>query len=486
MIKLIRANIPLIIIILAAIFFYTFRLQQTFVMAGDTSRDLLDIMKIWQNKTITIVGEPVNTISVNPIQILSGSLSLYIGLVGLIVTGFNPAGSVLVDLLLTIFSIPFFYLLSEMFLHKRWLALFSTLIYALSPITVALTRSFWQPNIELPLSVFVWFLFLYKKSQLRYFLAGIITGAIFNIHYMNFVPVGFYIILLLFRKDKKPFLITFAGLILASVPLIAFEIKNHFYLTNALIGTLAGFSTFAGRTLNPLFSMDVFLYIFGLGPFQYFFPSLVNLDFSIRIIIDTIIGIVFLFFLLKKQKVFNREIVGVILMSLFVGWFFEKFNLLALRYMLSIFPLLTITFVAFISSLNKYLLFLPVIPMIVLSLKIISHKPDPDVREDYLPLAKVEQISEAIDIDNPTGRYNVTENILGDARSLAFRFYLLRDAKVKPQPVEVYDRIDTLYVITPSLDKTYKEDRWEFSASGPKKIEWEKDFGEFKLYKFIK
>ena len=62
----------------------------------------------------------------------------------------------------------------------------------------------------------------------------------------------------------------------------------------------------------------------------------------------------------------------------------------------------------------------------------------------------------------------------------------MRDAKVKPQAVETYDRIDTLYVITPSLDKTYKEDRWEFVASGPKKIAWEKDFGDLKLYKFIK
>jgi hypothetical protein len=98
----------------------------------------------------------------------------------------------------------------------------------------------------------------------------------------------------------------------------------------------------------------------------------------------------------------------------------------------------------------------------------------------------VEEISKAIVADSPTGKYNVTENILGDARSLSFRYFLMRDAKVKPQSVEVYDRIDTLYVVTPSLDKTYKEDRWEFVASGPKKISWEKDFGDLKLYKFIK
>jgi len=57
---------------------------------------------------------------------------------------------------------------------------------------------------------------------------------------------------------------------------------------------------------------------------------------------------------------------------------------------------------------------------------------------------------------------------------------------VKPQTIEKYDRIDTLYVITTSLDKTYKESRWEFLASGPKKIAWKENFGDLKLYKFIK
>ncbi|MCX6704813.1 MAG: hypothetical protein NT162_00535, partial [Candidatus Woesebacteria bacterium] len=111
---------------------------------------------------------------------------------------------------------------------------------------------------------------------------------------------------------------------------------------------------------------------------------------------------------------------------------------------------------------------------------------DANIREDYYPLRVVENISKAIVLDNPTGKYNITENILGDARSLSFRYYLMRDAKIKPQPVEIYDRIETLYVVTPSLDKTYKESRWEFNSSGPKKIAWEKDFEGLKLYKFVK
>jgi hypothetical protein len=232
--------------------------------------------------------------------------------------------------------------------------------------------------------------------------------------------------------------------------------------------------------------MDVLLYIFGLGPYQYFFPSLVEIDFKYRIVFGTFAGIAFIYYLLKKQDRIKPDLIIVILASLLFGWYFEKFHLIGLRYILSAYPIFIIALVAFISSFGTYLLLIPTIPMLILSIKIITHRLDYTNRDDYLPLERVEEISNAIVEDNPTGRYNVTENILGDARSLSFRFYLLRDAEVKPQPVEIYDSIDTLYVITPSLERTLEEGRWEFSASGPKEIAWEKSFGDLKLFKFVK
>ena len=486
MLSFLKRNWVLIVIALIALFFYSFRLHQTFVMAGDTARDLIDVMNIWQNKIITFVGEPVNTISNNPVEVLFSSLYLYLGLLGLIISKFDPVGSVFVDITLTLTSLPFFFLLSKEILKKKNLAFLSTFIYALSPITVALTRSYWEPNIVIPISVFAWFFFLYKKSPTKYFLAGIISGIIFDIHYMNIAPIALYITFLFFKKNKRYFFITVAGFLLAISPLIAFELRHNFFLIRAFLGTSGGFSTFSGRTLNPFLSIDTFLYVFGLGPYQYFIPALFNLTFNIRIIADSVIGIVFIYFLLKKQKLITSDLVTVIVVGLLMGWYFERWHLLALRYILSVYPLFIISFVAFVSWMGTFLVLILFIPMIVLSINIITHKLDPGNITDYYPVQTVERISEAIVSDNPTSKYNVTENILGDARSLAFRYFLLRDAKVKPQPVETYDRIDILYVITPSLEKTYQENRWEFVASGSKKITWEKDFGDLKLYKFVK
>lgn len=485
--KFLGKNLILIIILIIACVFYYYRLHQTFVMAGDTARDLIGAMEIWQNKEITVVGGPVNTISNNPIQVFFGSLYLYFGLLGLLIFNFDPVASVFMNIALTLVSIPFFFLLSKEILKKKSLALLATFIYSCSPIAVALVRSYWQPNTVISLSVFVWFFFLYpyKKFVGKYFLAGLLSGIIFDIHYMNIIPIALYIIFLFFRKNKSCFIYAILGFLLAVSPLIAFEIKNQFFLIKAFVGTFGGFSTFSERTLNPFLSMDIFFYIFGLGPAQYFIPALFNWTFNYRIVVGSVIGIAYIFFLFKKQKLLNLEIIGVILIGLIVGWYFEKWHILALRYMLSIYPLFIISFVAFLSSFRTKLVLILLIPMLLLSIKIITHRLDPNMKEDYYPVDKIEEISNTIVSDNPMGAYNVTENILGDAQSLSFRYFLLRDAKVKPQPVEIYDRIDTLYLITPSLDKTYKEDRWEFNASGPKKIVWEKDFGDLQLYKFI-
>ena len=324
-----------------------------------------------------------------------------------------------------------------------------------------------------------------RKFHIKYLLAGIITGIIFNLHYMDVIPVAIYIIFLFFRKDKKYLIFAVAGFILTILPFLAFELKNHFFLVKSFIGTLGGFSAFSGRTLNPFLSIDTFFYIFGLGHLQYFIPAQLNLAFNFRIFIDSAIGIVFIFFLIKKQKLLNTELISVILLGLLIGWYFEVTHLVNLRYILSVYPLFIISFVAFITWLNPYLWIILTIPMLILSVKAVTHTLNPTLVEDYYPIETVEEISKAIVSDNPTGKYNVTENILGDARSLSFRYFLMRDAKVKPQAVEIYDRIDTLYVITPSLEKTYKESRWEFNASGPKKIAWEKEFGNLKLYKFM-
>ena len=178
-----------------------------------------------------------------------------------------------------------------------------------------------------------------------------------------------FFVFLFFRKDKRYFFYTLTGFILTMLPFIAFELKNNFFLINAFIGSLGGFSTFSERTLNPFLSLDTFLYVFGLGPAVLYIPELIGLAFNIRIIVDTVIGIIFVYFLVKRQKFLNFELIGVILSGLFVCWYFGKQDFILMRYVLSIYPLFIISFVAFVSSFSTSLILVLIIPMLMLSLK---------------------------------------------------------------------------------------------------------------------
>jgi hypothetical protein len=460
----------LLAIIIGASFFYCFRLRDTFVMAGDTSRDLMRLIEIWQNKEITMIGPPVNTISNNPIKVYFGSMYYYLGLFGLLISHFDPVGSVYINIVVTLISIPFLYLLSKKILRKQNLAFLVTFIYTFSPITIALGRSYWNPNLVVPLSVFIWFFLLYKKSYINYFIGGVILGIIFNLHFMNSIPVLFYLFLLLFNKDRKYLAFISIGFILTLAPFIAFEIKNHFFLIKAFVNSMGGFSTFSHRTLNPFLSIDSFSYIFGLGTSQYFFTELFNVPFNVRIIINSLVGIIFIYFLIKNRKILDGDITKVVLCSLFMSWYFQQWNIIGLRYILSAFPLLIMYCILFVSSLNKYLILLLILPMSVLSIQLITHELNPHSITDYYPVTKIEEISRAIVADKPEGAYNLTENLQGDSRSLAYRYFVTRDANIKPQPVENYNTIDTLYIITPSISETYKKIRGNSELQDLKKL----------------
>ena len=107
-----------------------------------------------------------------------------------------------------------------------------------------------------------------------------------------------------------------------------------------------------------------------------------------------------------------------------------------------------------------------------------------NIKKDYLSITKIEEISRYIVHDKPTPPYNLTENITGGAQAIPFRYVLERDAKIQPNDKLSYTGLKTLYVVTADINRTYKEDRWEFSATPNKVLTKTVDFGEVKLFKF--
>ncbi len=474
-------------ITLVSVFFYLFRLQDTQLFINDTSRDTLRALRIWQGRETTLIGASASFSEKTIKEIYFGSLYLYTAIAGMFFSEFSPLGAVYPNTIFYTLSIPVFYLLAQRYSNKKFFTIFSTLLYALSPITVTHARFFWNPNLLIPLSVFFWYLALSpansKHFSLKLLSSGILAGIMFNFHYFSIIPVAFFCLYLLLSKKFDHLLYLAFGFFLGSFPLILFELKNNFYLSSAFI---YNFSQGIKGISHPfIFYVDsffrIFLSVFGLSHGEIPFP-VIPLAQIIKTLIYILLSFLIVRYFIKRRRQSGSYWLWLCLLpSIGFTLYFSSVDLY-LRYLFSALPLLILFITDLVSDLKKpYLLFLLFIPILYSDISAITA--NVSLKNGYLPLKTIEAISDKIVSDNPSGNYNITENLKGDARSTAIRFFLLRDAKVKPQSEIVYGNLQTLYVVSPSMELAYKEGRWELAASGPKNLTQTTDFGEVKLFR---
>lgn len=490
-----KAIIFLMLISSLGLFFYSFRLKETQLFRDDTARDTLKILRIWQNKDLTLIGPPVSFTQETTREVYLGSLFLYIGLVGLILANWDAVGAVLPNIFFFTLSIPFFYLMISKITKSFWMTAFATTLYTLSPVTVTHARFFWNPNLIIPASVFFWHFVLkdnYNKSSIviNSVFAGIIAGLMFNFHYLVIVPLIVYTITL---SVKRMCLKTFSiliGLIIGSIPIILFEFKNNFYLTNGLLHNLfeKPGPIHVNFTDGIYYLFNIFWSIFGLRSSEIDFPATIVTtapnSFLLIITLLIIIAAIMRGKLIYKQPSKESVFWPMILVGILITIYFSFGNPLRMRYLFAVYPILLLSIIKFLWGLRMpTVMGLFFIPIIITSTSIILDQPK--LMKNFISLPLIENICKEIVKDDTEGRYNITENLKGDARAMSFRYCVTKDAKVKPQDEYSYNNLTSLYVISPSLDKIYKENRWEFYASAPWRLMETSDFGEVKLFKFV-
>ncbi len=475
----------ILILLLVAFFVYVWRLQESLLFVEDTARDTLAMLKLWQQKEITLIGPPISFGQYGIRTMFFGSLAYYIGLTGLLISSFNPLGAIYPNVLFFLMSIPVFYLFIKQLTPDRSINYGATVLYALSPITVYHARFFWNPNLIIPLSVLFWYLVLKKKSKnnfLRFFAAGIVGGLMTNLHYVSLLPALAYSLFLFWQKKIKPGFSLLAGFIVSSLPLILFELKNNFYLLKAASYNIQH------PTIQKTANLDMLSHFFdsiwilsGLKHAEFPFPTFpVSYPF-IFIVLSLLL--IFLFAGAFKKGIFKGKtfllalllVLNIIAVKLSSGEFH-------MRYLFPVYPLL-VWFVGtlFFNKNIKNLGFIIFLSLIFTTYLIVQDTPS--INKNYLPLKKTTAISSYIVKDNPAPPYNITENIAGGAQAIPFRFILLRDAKIKPNDEASYTNLKTLYVVSPRLNKIYIEKRWEFTATPGLKLKKTIDFGEVKLFK---
>lgn len=475
----------IVFLTLIAFLLYIINLKGSLSFFDDTARDTLRALEIIKNRELTLIGPPLSIGLFGIREIYFGSLSLYIAALGLLIGKMDVTGAIYPTIFFFTISIYFFHKLAKYLTGSKQIQMMSTVMYALSPSTVTFARFFWNPNLIIPFSVFFWFLLLRRYSSERrklagFILAGIIGGAMINFHYSALVLIILCLLFFLLRRKLSLTVALTLGFFIGNLPLILFELRHKFYLTQAVIYNVThkGPVEDAGNKLLHFFSG--IMVVLGLKPSEITHPAInLNLFLSYTGIAVIVLLMVKSFFLLKSDK---RILIFPLLTMNLVAVYMSK-GIYNIHYLFPVYPLLIWYTATLISRIHSTAIVSIIILLMFYTTLLIPYDVH-NIKKDYLSLSKIEEIAGYIVRDNPRPAYNITENITGGAQAIPFRFVLLRDAKVQPNDKLSYTDLKTLYVVTTDINKTYKENRYEFYATPNKILTKTVDFGEVKLYKF--
>ncbi|QQG41020.1 MAG: glycosyltransferase family 39 protein [Candidatus Levyibacteriota bacterium] len=244
---------------------------------GDEGRDAFVVYDILHGKP-TLLGP---TASVGGFFL--GPIYYYFMAPFLWLFNYNPVGPAVMVALFGVATVWLVYKAGSEFFSEK-VGIIAALLYAISPIVIAYSRSSWNPNL-MPffslLSLFVVYNAVAKKNNLLFLLCGFLLGIALQLHYLtiflSFI-IGIYILcdelwLQYIKKAKlfgragivvaKQYLFILGGLLAGWLPFFLFEVRHGF----PNIQSIAKFIFFSGDTgTNMSFFpvvMDVFFRLFG-------------------------------------------------------------------------------------------------------------------------------------------------------------------------------------------------------------------------------
>ncbi|GAB4219339.1 MAG: hypothetical protein Fur009_4990 [Candidatus Microgenomates bacterium] len=151
----------------------------------------------------------------------------------------SPLSPAIMVAFLNSLAVIFIYLFADKFLDKKT-AFFSSLLYAVSPISIEYSRFAWNPN-PIPFFTILTFYFLYlylEKNNIFYFIFGsIFANLTLQLHYQGFIIFSFYFFIILLLKKinlRKFFIYIFLNFLLI-LPFFIYEYQNNFSNTLGII-----------------------------------------------------------------------------------------------------------------------------------------------------------------------------------------------------------------------------------------------------------
>lgn len=262
-------NVILISVLVLAAFLRLFRIEDYMTFLGDEGRDVLVVYNILHGK-LTLLG-PTSSVG----GFFLGPIYYYFMAPFLWIFNYNPVGPAIMVALIGISTVWLIYKFCSDLFDKR-VAIFSAVLYAVSPLVIAYSRSSWNPN-PLPffslLSLYTLYKGLVKNSLKLIILSGFFLGISMQLHYLaTFLGaiMFLYILITAILSGKnllvnlgKRYFFLILGFIVGWSPFLAFELRHGFLNINKIFNfVFSGGNT--GDNTNILTNItDVFFRMFG-------------------------------------------------------------------------------------------------------------------------------------------------------------------------------------------------------------------------------
>lgn len=486
--------IVIFLIILLAIFLRFYRLPEYMTFLGDEGRDALIIKKILVEHDFPLIGPPT---SVGNMYL--GPLYYYMMAIPMAIFWLNPVSAAMMVAVIGVLTVGLLYYLSKQWFGK-WPATLAAFAYSISPVTIASSRSSWNPN-PAPFFVLLAILGIYQIHRTKNFKWLILTGAamafLIQMHYLSVIllPVFivFYLLELVFvhnDKNRKNLLLgTLAGLLIflfLMSPLIIFDFRYNFMNYRALSAFFTQRETTV--SLSPVNSVSKVVPIYE--------DKLVGRYISTENPLATpiISLIIFLPLLIMIKRLLSPKslltglktnwpylILGVWLVGSMAGLSLYKQSIYD-HYLGFVSPAAFLLLGGFVSLFKNSRQIIAVL-ILVGVLAFLNLQKSPLLLTPNNQLARTQEVTKFIISQAGDKPFNFAL-IANSNYDSAYQFYLDQYGhKPKVVPIEITDQL--FVVCEDSVCKPIGHPKYEIAGFGWTTIEWEKEFDGVKIYKLI-
>ena len=254
----------LVAVLLLSAYLRLYKISEYMTFLGDEGRDVLVVKRMIVDHKFTLLGP---TASVGGFFL--GPIYYYFMLPFLWLWKLDPTGPAVMVGLFGIATVYLVYKVGKDFFDFRT-GITAALLYALSPIVIAYSRSSWNPNVVpffATLLVYLLFKFSREYKNTYVCLAGVCLGIGIQLHYLFvFMFPLVFLWIFIFRKHSfiKTFLCLGFGILAGVSPFLLFEFRHGF----ANIRSITNF-IFEGKDTGFKFDTyiatlyDVFFRLFG-------------------------------------------------------------------------------------------------------------------------------------------------------------------------------------------------------------------------------